>query len=179
LYEDAQPDLGVCPVIIPKYLFGSPMRVKPLDWSTTPPTLLSPTHVAALAVMLLEWSAAATSHGRSKLPKPDESQEGSLRHTILHDHLMAKPELVRPYEWFREIPAVNGTEHRPSPTAEMPDGTTVALRDHQHLILIGRPLPFTTLPANWHEPLDQWDWGEVVKVEVKWPQAWNDLPEIY
>lgn len=171
IHAGAHKPLGRAPLIIPRFTFGDPRHIKAFDWSTDPPTALSPLQVASLAVMLLEWSANAPS-------RPSQLDIESLRHTAVHDFSMAKPEAVRKREWFREIPATEGAL-KASPEALMPSQVLVALKDHTHLALIARPPRSQTLPVNWHEPLSAWDWENTGKYDVHWPETWMDLPEIF
>lgn len=161
------PRLGLLPAILPKYMYGPPNLLKPIDWSTTPYTPLSPTHCAALAVMLAEWSAAA----------PKDPKE-VLRHTIFQRQGMSVPHHVVPREWFREVPPLEGDLDQEQPLSELPTGEVIALRDQEHLVLMHRPKTNVTLPSNWHEDLNKWDWDKTVKLEVEWPEHWMDLPEI-
>lgn len=167
--KKAHPTLGILPALIPRYTWSK--QATALDWATEPPTPLTPLQIAALAVMALEWSAAGA------------SQTTGLRHCITRDLQIAKPLAVTPREWFRDTPELDFTKLTPQevaafPTVEMPDGASVMLQEHQHLRLIAKPPTSVTLPANWHDPLPEWDWESTIKTEVVWPSYWNDLPEI-
>lgn len=170
-FEAALKAPEISPRLSPTLMFG---RVPySADWSCNPPKRLTPEQTAALAWMLLEWSATNTAG------KPYKA-------AILQRWAMAKPDDLRitPREWFRHIPAPEDFNVHPWPEAERQPTTdpldgaavTVSIDDDDAVELIARPPQRLTLPRNYTAQLIHWDWSDTVTVEPVWPDNFLNLP---
>lgn len=167
------------PKFVPSLLFGAKDGAHlPYDIGNQPALRLNVLQRAALAVMLMEWSANS-----------QDSSPENLRHHIFSVVGAARPlTYLHPEEWFVwKSRAEEDTGAEPFALVENADGSP--WRDSHgyeerlhpdnidHVVLQYRPPTSVTLPKNFEEHPSKWVWSVKSQHQIAWPDHYMTLPE--